>query len=315
MVPLSIKSPISCFLIAALLLPAITSSQPSNNSGSNDVMGTEEANPAHKYYIDLPYVKNPHGQQKLDLYLPKNGEGPWPLIIWIHGGGWFAGSKDYCLPKLTGFLERGFAIASIDYRLTDVAPFPAQIHDVKAATRWLRASAERYNLDPERFAAWGDSAGGHLAALLGTSHGEASFEVGDHLEISSAVQAVCNYYGPTELISFAQTPGYESHAHPKSPESRLIGAPVLERPDLAAKLSPLTYIDSEDPPFFIVHGTQDPTVPLNQSEQLAVKLEAAGVTFEFRVIEDGKHGGPQFKDPALIEEVYQFFMQALDIEP
>ncbi|MDQ8186553.1 alpha/beta hydrolase [Pelagicoccus sp. SDUM812002] len=284
----------------------------SQTTAQEDKTPPDEAAPGEELrFIDIEYVENGHPQQKLDLYLPHSGNGPWPVIVWIHGGGWFMGSKDNCLPLEMGFLDEGFAIASIDYQLTGVAPFPAQIQDVKAAVRWLRKAAADYSLDPDRFIAWGDSAGGHLAALLGTSAGEKSFSVGANLDQSESVAAVCDFYGPTEFISFVQTPGYESHAAPNSPESRLMGAPVLDRPDLANKLSPLTYIDPSDPPFLIIHGSKDTVVPVNQSEQLASQLNRAGVPVLFEILEEAKHGGPAFSSDVIKQSVLGFINTSL----
>src|SRR5262249_12628746 len=145
---------------------------------------------------DLPYVTGGHQRQTLDLYLP-SAEQPVPLIIWIHGGAWRVGSKEDDLPL--DYLAQGCAVASINYRLSQHALFPAQIEDCKAAVRWLRANATRFKLDPQRFGAWGPSAGGHLAALLGTTGAVRAFEVGANLVVSSRVQAVVDYFGPTDF--------------------------------------------------------------------------------------------------------------------
>jgi hypothetical protein len=165
-----------------------------------------------KSHRDLVYVEGGHERHKLDLYLPEKADGPLPLIIWVHGGGWQNGSKDGCPPLRGGYIERGYAVASINYRLSGHAVFPAQIEDCKAAIRWLRAHAKEYGLDAKRFGVWGSSAGGHLVALLGTSGDVKEFDVGANLDQSSRVQAVCDYYGPTDFTVFVTTPGYESHA-------------------------------------------------------------------------------------------------------
>lgn len=144
---------------------------------------------------DLPYVPAGHERQKLDLYLPTPTNGPLPVIIWIHGGAWRAGSKEQC--RAARFSQRGYAVASLNYRLSQHAVFPAQIEDCQAAVRWLRANAAKCRLDPERFGAWGSSAGGHLVALLGTAGDAQAFERGPHPAISSRVQAVVDFFGPT----------------------------------------------------------------------------------------------------------------------
>jgi acetyl esterase/lipase len=245
---------------------------------------------------DLAYVQDGHPRQKLDLYLPGKPDAARPraLIIWVHGGAWLAGSKDQCFPLRFGFLERGYAVASVGYRLSGDAVFPAQIEDCKAAIRWLRAHAAERGLDPERFAVWGSSAGGHLVALLGTSGGVAEFDVGPHPGVSSRVQAVVDDYGPTDFHVFLATPGFESHRQLDSPELRLLGGPLEEKRELAAKVNPITHVTPDDPPFLIVHGAADRTVPANQSELLHAALQKAGVASELHIIPGAGHGGPEF---------------------
>ena len=244
-------------------------------------------------FRDLAYVTDGHEQQKLDLYVPEKADGPLPLIIWIHGGGWTAGSKDGCPPRGGGYAQRGYAVASIDYRLSGDAIFPAQIEDCKAAVRWLRAHAMEYNVDPDHFAAWGSSAGGHLVALLGTSDHTKEFDVGEHLDQSSRVQAVCDYFGPTDLLqmdSHALPDARLKHDAPNSPESQLIGGPIQERKVEAARANPITYITKGAPPFLIVHGDKDLLVPHHQSELLYEALKAAGVQVRFHTLEGAGHG-------------------------
>ena len=260
-----------------------------------------------KAHRDIAYVENGHERQKLDLYVPEKAGAPLPLLIWIHGGGWAAGSKDGCPPLRSGFTERGYAVASIGYRLSGHATFPAQIEDCKAAIRWLRAHAKEYNLDPKRFGVWGSSAGGHLVALVGTSGDVKQFDVGANLDQSSRVQAVCDYYGPTDFTVFVTTPGYESHATDSSPEAKLIGGAVAENKDKAARVNPITYVSRDDPPFLIVHGDKDPTVPINQSQLLFDALKRAGVSAHFHTIHGAGHGGPGFTGKNIDDMVAAFF--------
>jgi acetyl esterase/lipase len=243
-----------------------------------------------KAHRDLAYVENGHARQKLDLYLPEKADGPLPVIVWVHGGGWAAGSKEQCPALRQGFVARGYAVASIGYRLSDAATFPAQIQDCKAGVRWLRAHAKEYGLDVDRFGAWGSSAGGHLVALLGTSGDVKDFDVGANLDCSSRVQAVCDFYGPTDFERFVTTPGFESHAQAGSPESRLLGGVVAENKDKAARVNPITFVTKDDVPFLIVHGDQDTTVPYNQSEALFEALKKAGVSAHFHTIHGAGHG-------------------------
>lgn len=264
-------------------------------------------------FRNLVYVEGGHERHKLDLYLPEatETEASLPLVIWVHGGGWQNGSKDGCPPLRSGYLERGYAVASLNYRLSGHAVFPAQIEDCKAAIRWLRTHAKEYHLDPRRFGVWGSSAGGHLVALLGTSGEVKAFEVGANLDQSSRVQAVCDYYGPTDFTVFVTTPGYERHAADSSPEARLIGGAVLENKDKAARVNPISYVSKDAPPFLIVHGDKDPTVPINQSQLLFESLRKTGVSAHFHTIHGAGHGGPGFSGKDIEELVAAFFDERL----
>lgn len=256
---------------------------------------TSAAAPPAPVLRDAPYVTDGHERQRLDLYLPE-GEGPFPLIIWVHGGAWLAGDK--ANPPALRYLAQGYAVASINYRLSQHAPFPAQIEDCKAAVRWLRANAAIHRIDSERFAAWGPSAGGHLVALLGTTGDTAQFDVGEHLEQSSAVQAVVDWFGPTDFLQMnpqAGDLGAMDHDAADSPESRLIGGPIRDNPDKVLRASPLHYVNHGDAPFLIVHGDRDPLVAHGQSGLLEAALKQAHVPVEFYTVEGGGHGG--FKDP------------------
>jgi acetyl esterase/lipase len=264
-----------------------------------------------KEHRDLAYVDNGHERHKLDIFLPEKAEGPLPLIIWVHGGGWQNGSKDGCPPLRQGYVGKGYAVASINYRLSSHAVFPSQIEDCKAAVRWLRAHAKEYGLDPERFGVWGSSAGGHLVALVGTTGDVKEFDVGTNAAVSSRVQAVCDCYGPTDFVKFASTPGYESHAQATSPEAKLLGGAPLENKDKAARASSITYVTKDDPPFLIVHGDRDRTVPLNQSEALHAALKQAGVSTHFHIIHGAGHGGPGFAGENIDAMVSDFFEKNL----
>jgi acetyl esterase/lipase len=261
--------------------------------------------PTHR---DLAYVTDGHERQKLDLYLPEAPAAqPLPVIIWVHGGAWRAGSKERC--PAGRFVREGYAVASINYRLSQHAIFPAQIQDCKAALRWLRAHAEQYHLDAKRFGVWGASAGGHLVALLGTAGDVKAFDVGAHLDASSRVQAVCNFFGPTDFTKMNDFPGRMDHDAADSPESKLIGGAIQEHKDKAQRANPITYVTKDDPPFLIVHGDKDPLVPHNQSELLLAALKEANVPARLYTVEGGGHGG--FKDPQVNILVTEFFAKHL----
>jgi acetyl esterase/lipase len=259
-------------------------------------------------YRDLPYVSGGHERQKLDLYLPKTKEKT-PLIIRIHGGAWLAGSKESEGPQ--DYLSNGFAVASINYRLSQHAVFPAQIQDCKAAVRYLRANAQKYNLDPNHFGVWGPSAGGHLAALLGTTGDINEFDVGENLSVSSSVQAVVDYFGPTDFLQMDEhrLPDGMVHNAADSPESKLIGGNIQDNPEKVAKANPITYVTKDAPPFLIIHGDKDPLVPHHQSELLEAALKKAGVPVSFYTVKGGGHGG--FKDPNVPKLTKEFFEKHL----
>ena len=223
--------------------------------------------PEVKVEHDLAY--GPHGEaNKLDLYLPgKKSSHPLPLVIWIHGGGWQAGSKEN--PKGLGLLKAGFAVASINYRLSQQAKFPAQIEDCKAAVRYLRANAKKYDLDPNHIGVFGESAGGHLVALLGTT-GDVKDWNGDgpNKDVSSRVQAVVDFYGPTDMLKMKEEAdlkaAFDANAA-NSPLGKLFGGPIQEHKELAEKANPITYITKKAAPFLIMHGDKDNIVPLRKA--------------------------------------------------
>ena len=213
---------------------------------------------------DIEYVFEGHERQKLDLYIPA-ADGPYPLIIWIHGGAFRMGSKADDVPLEC--LDRGYAVASINYRLSQHALFPAQIQDCKAAVRWLRSFAYLYNLDANRIVAWGPSAGGHLAAMLGTAGRVRAFDVGDNLQVTSQVKAVIDYYGPTDFLQMDAHRLADGMVHDDadSPESELVGGPIQQNREAVQRANPVSYVTTDAPPFLIVHGDHDPLVPYHQS--------------------------------------------------
>jgi acetyl esterase/lipase len=234
---------------------------------------------------------------EIELWLPR-GEGPFPVIVYVHGGAWSEGDYTEAEPLAPRQAARGYAVASIDYRLTSSgksASFPAPIQDVKAAVRWLRAHATTYHLDSERFAAWGFSAGAHLAELLGTSGGVSELEdlsLGSP-NASSRVRAVIGWSGPTDFLQMdAQTVSgcaNAGHDGSGSPESVLVGCAVQTCPEKVAEASPITYVDASDPPFLLMHGTKDCTVPPGQARLLDDALRAHGVSSTLVLIDGMGH--------------------------
>ena len=220
---------------------------------------------------DLVYKRVNGAVLTLDLYCPEKVSGPAPVIVWVHGGGWRRGGKKRC--PAVALVPDGYAVASIDYRLSSTAPFPAQIEDCKAAVRWLRANAAKYNLDADRIGAWGHSAGGHLAALLGTSGGVPELEgSGDNMQYSSRVQAVCDVAGPADLPALTNLGPKRMFAI-----EGLLGGPLEKDKAKAIAASPIHYVSKDDPPFLIVHGEADRVVPVEQSQRFYEELRKAGV--------------------------------------
>ena len=236
--------------------------------------------------------------QKLDLYLPAYVTGQVPLIVYIHGGAFKGGDKDRAAqPYPQGLAGRktlvqvippGYVFASINYRLSGEATFPAQIHDCKAAIRWLRAHADEYHIDPARIGVWGASAGGHLAALLGTSGGNKELEgTGGNPQFSSSVQAVCDHFGPTNLVRMSEMLG---QIDIENNESLYIGGPLKKNLEKANLANPITHIKEKTPPFLIIHGDSDVLVPSDQSRILYEALVKAKVTASLHIIPGAGHG-------------------------
>jgi acetyl esterase/lipase len=262
--------------------------------------------PGATVYPDLSYVSHSSPNQKLDLYVPKVGEN-FPLIVFIHSGDFCMGDKRQWIRYQLGYLDQGYAIASINYRLSSEAVFPAQIENCKSAVRWLRAHAASYHLDPNHFLAWGASAGGHLAAMLGTTGGISQFDVGDNLTYSSRVQGVADFFGPVDLTRLQ--PAFMAS---NSAESRFLGCTIEENLDKARIASPITYVTKESPPFLIVHGDADPRVSYKQSVWLTEALKNANVPVTFYTVKGAKHGG--FRDPQVPQVTSAFFAKYLKPE-
>ncbi len=263
---------------------------------------------------DLQYVPDGDTSQRLDLYLhdPPPGK-PLPLVIYIHGGGWRGGSKAGCASAF--LLKDGYAAASVEYRFSDKAVFPAQIQDCQAAIRYLRANAKKYHLDPDHFGVWGDSAGGHLVALLGTSGGKNAFPpIGGNADRSDRVQAVCDWYGPTDFTTVMQQAADDKNVKnvfkwntPSDPYSGLIGVALDSDKTKTDAVSPVHYVSKDNAPFLIMHGTHDTLVPFAQSEELTAALKEAGVEVLLQPFPASGHGGPAFTRPPVIAQIKTFF--------
>jgi len=256
---------------------------------------------------DIEYAKHDGIALKLDLYLPQKIIGDVPVIVFVHGGGWKNGSKASG-KRGAWMVPHGFAIASISYRLTDVGQWPDQINDCYAAVRWVRKNAKKYGLNGERIGCWGTSAGGHLAALMGTR----TFTGRER--VSSRVQATADWFGPSELLSMPPNNvgnGRTEEDVAKSNGAILLGATVKDVPKLAKDASALDNVSGDDSPFLIMHGTADPGVPISQSEKLHAALRAVSVPCTFVKLKGAKHGGPEFITPESNKIFLDFFTEYL----
>lgn len=266
---------------------------------------TADAAEAAAVVRDVEYARV--GAERLALNLHKSaGTQRSPLIVWVHGGAWRSGSRE-SMP-LAGLVAQGYAVASVDYRLSPVAPFPAQVHDIKAAIRFLRAKQTELGVDARRIAIAGDSAGGHLAALVGVSGAveELEGDVGHFDAESSAVQAIVSFYGASNLTTIlAQSTPHGLGVRIPALQLLLGGQPE-DKPELARLASPVTHVDASDPPVLLLHGDQDPQMPINQSHELVGKYEEFKLPVEFEVVHGGAHGGDEYYDAERIEIVRAF---------
>jgi acetyl esterase/lipase len=263
----------------------------------------------HRVLEDIEFAVVGDQALKLDLHLPEVRNAP--LIVWVHGGAWRAGSKsDMPLSRL---IKLGYAVASVDYRLSVVAPFPAQAHDIKAAIRFLRAKAGEYGYDAERVAIAGSSAGGHLAAIVGLTNGDKRLEgtMGNHLDQSSKVSAVVSLYGAADLMTIL------AQSKPQGLKVRvpaldlLLGGQPQDKPELAKLASPVHQIDAQDPPLLLIHGNADPQMPPEQSEALAAAYQKAGLKVQLEMLPGSKHGGAEFFDETRTALMKDFLDQSL----
>jgi len=259
---------------------------------------------------NIPYNNDTLKKHLLDIYLPANAKGKVPLVVFIHGGGWIGNDKyadmGYMPNTVNAMLDNGFAVASIDYRFAQDAVFPGILQDCNKAVSFLYDNAAKYNLDKNKIALMGFSAGGHLASLMGTSHNN---KVGNLYFTNSyrpfKYKAVVDFYGPADLVLL---PGNDDE---KAPESILIGAKPLERPDLAKAASPITYIDKNDPPFIIFHGEKDNIVSNKQSKLFQAWLQYYGVKSEITIVKDAPHFGTMYDVEEIRTKVIAFLKDEL----
>ena len=256
---------------------------------------------------DLTYSAVGDAELKLDLAVPKEGDGPFPVVVCIHGGAWRGGKRQDLTQTLDVLAGRGYVAAAIGYRLVPAAKFPAQIEDCKAAVRWLRANAKKYKIDAERIGAVGFSAGAHLACLLGVTDKDDGLEGnGGNAEQSSRVQAVVSFFGPTDLNTKDWAEEIETGILVP-----FVGASYADKPELYRKLSPINYVTKDAPPFLFFHGTEDKLVGIRHSRSLAAKLKSVGVPAKVVEMEGEAHGWRGEKLIDSFKQTVVFFNETL----
>jgi len=296
------------FLILLLLLPAARAQDLAQPSAGASPSPSAVAPAAIHVIHDLPYLPGATPRQRLDLYLPGQPGPARPLVAYIHGGAWRSGSKDPC--PASRLVPLGYAVASIEYRFSQDAPFPAQIQDCKAAIRWLRAHSGEYGIDSHRIGVWGASAGGHLVALLGVTGHPGDFDTGPNLDQSSAVQCVVDFFGPTDFLHYGDVPAEELDS-PGNAIVQLLGGPLSTHQAQARAASPVYYVTGGAAPFLILQGDHDPLVPLQQSQEFNAGLQKAGVESTLRVIPGAGHGGTGFGTPEIRKLIADFLARHL----
>jgi acetyl esterase/lipase len=264
---------------------------------------------AVKSIKDIEFAKIKDHSLNLDLYIPEKTNKS-ALVVWIHGGGWQKGSKKDC--KLDWLTQHGYSVASISYRLSQVAKFPAQLHDCKGAIRWLRANSSKYGYNTNHIIVAGASAGGHLAALIGTTSGNEQLEgdVGGNLKQPSSVSAIIDYYGPTDFILRSKTQPSRAN-EVGSVVYNLLGGGADKKIQLARLASAAHHVTKDDPPLLIFHGDKDKTVLIDQSEAITKVYKSAGLSVQFNVLSGKKHGGAVFYQGKNRERVLTFLSKVI----
>ncbi|WP_237445754.1 alpha/beta hydrolase [Sinobacterium norvegicum] len=252
---------------------------------------------------------------KLDLFLPNNSDNKaTPLIIWFHGGGWQVGSRESIELAALKQLSRGFALASVSYSLSDAAQWPVQAHECKAAVRWLRANAKRFNINSEQFIAWGMSAGAHTACILGTSADDEFLNgsLGECNNQSNHIHAMIAFYPPTDFLNVGDFDGLIDYQDEDSPIGRLLGHQAVAGDPLTASTNPIAYVNQQSVPALLLHGDDDPVVPLLHSELMHQALLAHDIPSEFYHYRGYTHGDYRFSQGDALARVQHFLAKVTD---
>jgi acetyl esterase/lipase len=260
------------------------------------------------FHQNVPYADDTLRKHTLDIYLPEAPKAKLAVVVWVHGGAWNHNDKyadmGYMTQTVKSFIEKGYAFASIDYRQSTTKIFPAQIHDCSQALDFLYANADKYSIDKSRIALIGFSAGGHLASLLGLSlNNEVKDFYPNGKKPSYTLKTVIDFYGPADLLMMSAKQDPENTS---DPIYQLLGNASVKRPDLARKASPVTYVDKNDPPFFIVNGEKDESVPYQQSVLLKSSLDLVGVKNAIIIVKDAPHYGVMFDTEDIRQKLFEF---------
>jgi acetyl esterase/lipase len=265
-------------------------------------------------YSNIAYANDTLKKHRLDIYLPPNAT-KLPLVVWIHGGAWMMNDKyadmNYMRNTVKAFIDSGYALASIDYRFSTDAVFPAQIQDCNQAVEYLYQHADEYKIDNKRIAVIGFSAGGHLASLMALSNNnevKEFYPAGQKTHFT--IKCALDFYGPSDLIMLATNPDTAIN-NMRNPVSILLGAMPVDRPDLAKKASPVTYIDKNDPPFLIVQGEKDESVPNTESKILSSWLTLAGVKNKLIIVPGAPHYGVMFDADYIRKDVFEYLADTI----
>jgi acetyl esterase/lipase len=271
---------------------------------TKEIDANKTAIESSKYWLDINYADDDMIGHRLDIHLPKNGKAPFPIVITVYGSAFFwNSSKANTFKDGLGqtLLKSGFAVVSINHRSSSDAKFPAAIHDVKAAIRFIRANAAKFSLDNSFIGITGWSSGGYLSVLTGTTNAtktdkiggldiDIEGNVGKYLQTNSQVNAVVDWFGPTDFLIMDECGSTMSHNDVKSPESSFVGGAIQENKEKTALTNPINYVNKNNPPFLIFHGDKDPLVPYCQSEKLYEKLQSVGVKSKLVIVSGGEHG-------------------------
>jgi acetyl esterase/lipase len=307
-------------LLALALLPLLTFAEARAQSPWGRIaraLGRTPPMPEHVVLErDVPYGQAGGHPLLLDILRPKQtSPQPRPAIVFVHGGAWSGGKKTDALGRLLPFAASGdYCCVSVEYRLSGEATWPAQIHDCKAAIRWLKANAAKYHIDPEKIGVWGGSAGGHLVSMLGLTGNVKELEgQSGSPGPSSRVACVVDFCGPSDFMAIAKLKA-DAGRHAFGPVEKLLGGPIAEKQDLARAASPVTYVSKDAPPFLIVHGTADPVVPLSQAERLYQALKHANQQVTFIKVEGGGHGIGGLEVHARVRAFFDRWLRGQNVE-